>query len=93
MDRLSPPKQLSLEGNLLENWKTWKQNFGFYHTAIEYNDKDTKVKASLFLHCIGDKARQVYNTLPFDEADDNLKYDKILESQIFGIWGLIYVDS
>ena len=79
MERLPPPKPLSLEGNVQENWKTWKQNFGFFITATECNEKASEVKASLFLHCIGDEARLVYNTLTFDADGDSLKYEKILE--------------
>lgn len=79
MDRLLPPKQLLLEGNLVENWKRWKKDFTFYLTATEYDTKADNVKSSLLLHCIGDKAREVYDTLTFDEDGDNLKLEKILE--------------
>ena len=79
MDRVKPPKSLSLEGNVQENWKIWKQNFKFYLIATEYTEKSQEVKAGLFLHCVGDSARQLYNTLTFDTEGDNLKYDKILE--------------
>ena len=74
-----PSKHLSFEGNLQENWKTWRRNFGYYLTATEYSDKSDAIKSSLFLHCIGEEGREVYNTLDFDTADDNMKYDKILE--------------
>ena len=33
----------------------------------------------MFLHSVGEAARQVYNTPTFDEEGDNMKYDKILE--------------
>ena len=79
MDRLLPPKPLLLEGNLVENWKRWKKDFSFYMTATEYDDKADNVKASLLLHCIGDKAREIYDTLTFDADGDDMKLDKILE--------------
>ena len=79
MERLLPPKQLLLEGNLVENWKRWKKEFAFYMTATEYDSKAYNVKSSLLLHCIGEKAREIYDTLTFDVADDNMKLDKILE--------------
>ena len=59
MEKLSPPKPLSLTGNLLENWKKWKQDFDLYMVAALYEDKGDKIKASLLLHCIGEKAREV----------------------------------
>ena len=52
--------------------------------AAEYDGKSEKVKASLLLHCIGDKAVDVYNTLVFDAEGDNMKYAKILEK--FEAW-------
>ena len=79
MDRLLPPKQLLLEGNLVENWKRWKKDFNFYLAATEYDSKADKVKSSLLLHCIGDTAREIYDTLTFDDEGDNMKLDKILE--------------
>ena len=79
MDRLNPPKALSFEGNVIENWKRWKQNFGFYLVATEYEEKSDQIKAALFLHCIGDEGRRIYNTLPFDAAGDNEVYTKVIE--------------
>ena len=79
MDRLTPPKQLLLDGNLVENGKRWMQNFTLYMVAAEYEEKDEKVKASLLLHCIGDKAKEIYNTLTFDAVGDNMNYEKIME--------------
>ena len=51
-----------------------------YLLACEYRDKSQGVKAGLFLHSVGEAARQVYNTLTFDEEGDNMKYGKILET-------------
>ena len=48
-------------------------------TATEYEGKADNIKASLLLHCIGDKAREIYDTLTFDVEGDNMKYDKIVE--------------
>ena len=52
MCRLTPPKLLIVEGNLVENWKRWKQNFTLYLTATEYTKKLNQVKSGLLLHCI-----------------------------------------
>ena len=79
MDRLIPPKPLLFEGNILENWNKWKQNFGFYLIATEYEGKSEQVRAALFLHCIGDEGRRIYNTLPFDAEGDSKKYTKVIE--------------
>ena len=79
MDRLFPPKPLLLDGNPVENWKRWMKDFVFFMTAAEYTKKADNVKASLLLHCIGEKARDVYDTLPFDAEADKLSYEKIVE--------------
>ena len=51
MGRLKPLNSLSLEGNLLQNWKTWKQNFTLFMTATEYNGKNDEVsKFAVTLH-------------------------------------------
>ena len=50
------------------------------NAATEYDDKADNAKASLLLHCIDDKAREIYDTLTFDADDDNMKLDKILEN-------------
>ena len=39
---------LSLEGNLLQNWKTWKQSFTLFMTARENNGKSDKSKVCCY---------------------------------------------
>ena len=56
MDRLTPPKLLTVGGNLVENWKRWKEDFTLYLTATEYTQKPNQVKSSLLLCCIGKKS-------------------------------------
>ena len=65
MDRLKPPNSLSLEVNLRQSWKTWKQSFTLFMTTTEHDGKSEEVKTSLLLHCIGEKTREVYNTFAF----------------------------
>ena len=45
-------------------------------TAAEYNGKNEKVKINLLLHCIGEKAKVVYNTFVFSSTKDSIKYNK-----------------
>ena len=56
--------------------------------ATEYNGKSDKVKTSLLLHYIGDKAREVYSTFAFLSTEDSMKYNKVLEhfEAYFGPW-------
>ena len=47
-------------------------------TATKYSGKSEGVKASLLLHCIGEKSREVYNTSVFSSTEDSKKYNKVL---------------
>ena len=79
MDRLSPPEVLSLDGNISENWRRWKQRFNIFSLASGLSGKDTKVQAATFLHVAGPEALEVYNTFTWDDDDDKSKVNKITE--------------
>ena len=69
MDQLKPPGSLTLQGNVSENWRKWRQKFQFYLEATEYSEKGKKLQCSLLLHCIGEDAVEVYNTFDFGEGE------------------------
>lgn len=77
MDKIKPPNPLSLEGNVAENWRKFKQRFELYLAATEYDGKDDKIQCSVFLHTIGDDALEVYNTFEFASNDDRVKLDVV----------------
>ena len=79
MDQLSPPEVLSLDGNIAENWRRWKQRFNIFSLASGLSGKDAKVQAASFLHVAGPEDLEVYNTFTWDNADDKNKVDKIIE--------------
>ena len=79
MDRLQAPKPLIMEGNLLQNWKLWKQEFNLFTIATEYTEKPEQVKTSLLLHYIGERAREVYNSFTFQSEAEGLNYTKVVE--------------
>jgi len=79
MEQFHPPEQLSLQGNLAENWRRWKQRFEIYMIASGKNEKSDEVKAATFLHLAGPEALEVFNTLTFDAAGDEKKISKLLE--------------
>ena len=70
MDRLTPPKPLIVEGNLVENWKHWKQDFTLYLTATKYTKKPNQVKSSLLMRCIEEKGQEIYNNVTFDNEEN-----------------------
>lgn len=73
MEQLKPPNGLCLEGNLAENWKTWIQKFELYLIASGISEKSQKVQCATFLHVAGDEALKVFNTMDFDDDEDDLE--------------------
>lgn len=79
MEALRPPAALQLTGNVAENWKRFKQRFELYLAAIGADEKSAKMKASVFLHVVGDEALEVYNNFTFATEADKMKLPKIME--------------
>ncbi|OCT72150.1 hypothetical protein XELAEV_18035117mg [Xenopus laevis] len=63
MDHFKPPQPICMSGNLSENWRRWAQKFTLYLTAARLEQKPEPTKIALLLHCIGDEALEVYNTM------------------------------
>jgi hypothetical protein len=84
MESVKPPSGFNIDAdNLNEEWKSFKQEMKFYLMASEKDGKSDGIKTSLLLHCMGKEAIQVYNTLTFDPATDNMVYEKVVERYIF----------
>ena len=80
MEKLNPPQSLNFnQDNLSQAWKRWKSEFDFFMIATESESKSEKIKSSILLTCIGEKGREIYSTFTFDEEDDKMKLQKILE--------------
>lgn len=79
MDKLSPPEQLSLQGNVAENWRKWKQRFELFVAASGLSEKDEKVQAATLLHVAGPEALEIYNTFLWENEGDERKVTKIME--------------
>ena len=80
MNRLKPPNSLGLEGNLLQIWKTWKQNFTLFMTVTECNDKSDEVETSL---CSSTEDSMKYNKVlehfeGFFRPRKNITYSEII---------------
>lgn len=71
---LPPPSALSLDGNLKENFRRFKQQFEIYMSATGLSEKEDEVKTNTLLHVIGPDAIEIFQwTEAGDEADDNKK--------------------
>ena len=76
---LIAPVGLSMDGDVAGNWRKFKQRFNNYLIASGYSEKADKVKASLFLHLVGDDAVEVFKTFEFADPGDQEKLDKIMD--------------
>ena len=68
---LPPPRPLSFEGNLAENWRRWIQQFRLYLSATGSDKKDEKVQCSILLTVAGEDAVEVFNTFTFTETEED----------------------
>ncbi|CAJ1049307.1 uncharacterized protein K02A2.6-like [Xyrichtys novacula] len=69
MAQFQPPPNLSLQGNLAENWKCWSQRFELFSVASGVSEKSEKVQCATFLHVAGEEAIKVCNTFVFADAE------------------------
>ena len=57
----------------------WKQELTLYITAAQKDRKSEVVKSSILLSCIGKKGREIYNTFTFENDDDNMKFNTLIQ--------------
>ena len=74
MSLFKPPSTLSLEGNVADNWRKWKQRFQLYMEASGSMKKPEKQRVAIFLHLIGDDALEIYNTFSLSPAEEKSTY-------------------
>ncbi|XP_049871001.1 uncharacterized protein LOC126380308 isoform X1 [Pectinophora gossypiella] len=74
---MSCPQPMLMTGNLAQQWKKWVQSFKFYMRASGMDEESDGRKVALFLHVIGEKGVDVFNT--FGKDEDKVKYDELIE--------------
>ncbi|PIK34848.1 hypothetical protein BSL78_28326 [Apostichopus japonicus] len=70
---------MSLQGNMAENFRRFRQSFEIYSIATDLGKKDDAVQSMTLLHVAGPEVVEVYNTFKWDTAGDDKKLGKILE--------------
>ena len=70
MDNLEPSQVFSFDSNVSHSWKIWLKHFDFNLAAMEEDTKGDKIKTSIFLTCIGQKGREIYETFTFESGDE-----------------------
>ena len=71
MEHMKSIGALSLNGNVAENWRKWKQRWDLYAVASGAEKKPEATQCAILLHTIGQDALDVYNTFTFTEEEEN----------------------
>ena len=75
-----PPELLSFTGNVAQNWREFSEQLQWFLQGTESTDKDGKVKIGIMLSHAGKEAREIYKTLPWTDAGDADKFDKVCKA-------------
>ncbi|KAL6490120.1 hypothetical protein MHYP_G00004650 [Metynnis hypsauchen] len=79
MEGLIPPSALNMDSdNLAKSWKAWKEEFTLYlELAMPEAEETTRVK--LFYYLIGEKGRELCNTLRGEDTEARTTVKKMIE--------------
>ena len=80
MNQLPPPKPLSFEGNVAENWRRWIQQFSLnlYLNATGFDKKPAQIQCSTLLSAAGEEALEIFNTWFGITDADKVKIDVVI---------------
>lgn len=78
-DHIKTVESLNMNGNLCENWRKFKRNFGIFATAIGMDNKTELVKVSTFLNAVGADAVEVFDSFTMTEVQ-RATYTDVLEA-------------
>lgn len=71
MEFLTQPKPMIMEGDLGENWRKFKSNFNIYSKASGCTLKTQDIQAAILLHCVGQEAREIFESFDMTEEEKN----------------------
>lgn len=66
-----PPKELSLNGNISENWRKFKQSFDICLKASGNIEKSNEIKVAILLNIVGEDGIELYNSFNLQETERN----------------------
>ena len=76
---IAPPKPLVTSGNIVENWKQFKQVWNNYSIITGLSTHTEDYRVALFLHCLGPEALKIYNGMQFANETEQKTLSKIVE--------------
>ena len=69
MEGFVKPSPLSLDGNVSENWRRFKQKFEIFVTASGFEKKTKPERCCMLLNLAGEQAIDVYNTFTYKGSE------------------------
>lgn len=69
MERSIQP--MNFEGNLSENWRTWRKRFEIYSVASELIEKPENIQCARLLHLMGDQGINISETFLYGDDEEN----------------------
>lgn len=80
---MKPPGKIDFdEGNLALIWKRWREEFTLYMDLTMENKEET-FKVKLLYYLIGEKGREICETLGVGSARENLFVEEVLAASPF----------
>ena len=83
---IKPPNSLNFDGNKLEHWPLWKQQWANYVVISRLNTQPTDYQTAMLLNSVGTEALKVYNGFVFapDESRDVTHIIRKFDEHIIG---------
>ena len=66
-------------GDLASQWKKYKQIWDSFEIVTGLKEKSSAYQTARFITCIGSKALEIFNGLPFENEEDKNDIDKVFE--------------
>ena len=74
----SPPPQLKLKENPVEEWKFFKQMYKHYSILCRIREQNKEFQISSFLNSVGPVGLRIYNTLQFSTTEDRENVETVM---------------
>jgi len=69
MEHMKPPKEMTFQGNVTDNWIRFKRRLTIYMEAINMDTKPDKRKITVLLTVAGPEVIDLFNTLSFTDGE------------------------
>lgn len=74
-----PPQEIDFQGNVAQQWNTFKTEFEIFLGAADLEAKPEKRRVMILLNFIGRRGRAIYDTFQFENGADKHKLKPVLD--------------